>query len=154
MTAFFDSSVLIAVLKDTDVHHAWSVAQLERCQAEGPVIIAEIAYCELSYDMASAEQVDQVVASLALERLPQTSASLFRAAKAFRQYKEENRGPKLSVLPDFLIGALAEVSRAPLVTANAQDFSGYFPNLTLVTPPKAKKAQKSADPARRQAPHR
>jgi predicted nucleic acid-binding protein len=146
MTAFFDSSVLIAVLKDTEVHHVWSVKQLEAYKAKGPVIIAEIVYCELAYDMPSQKDVDAVVESLALERLPQTSASLFRASKAYRQYKETNAGTKLNVLPDFLIGALAEVSGAPLVTANAKDFTGYFPDLTLVAPPKTKKAIKAAVP--------
>ena len=40
MTAFFDSSVLIAVLKDTDVHHTWSVAQIGRCKKhrKGPLL--------------------------------------------------------------------------------------------------------------------
>lgn len=140
MTAFFDSSVLFAVLKDTDAHHAWSVTQLDAYKAQGPVIIAEIVYCELSYDMRSHKDVDAVVERLALERLPQTSKSLFRASKAFRRYKEENKGKKTNVLPDFLIGALAEVSGAPLITANAKHFRGYFPNLKLVAPPKASPA--------------
>ncbi len=146
MTAFFDSSVLFAVLKDTEVHHAWSVEQLEAFKAQGPVIIAEIAYCELAYDMETQDDVDAVVERLALERLPQTSASLFRAAKAYRQYRKKNKGPKLNVLPDFLIGALAEVSGAPLVTANANDISGYFPKLSVVAPPEAKKARAAVDP--------
>jgi predicted nucleic acid-binding protein len=144
MTAFFDSSVLIAVLKDNEEHHAWSVEQLKVYQEQGPVIIAEIVYCELSYDMASQEDVDAVVERLALERLPQTSASLFRASKAYRRYREENAGLKLNVLADFLIGALAEVSGAPLVTANAKHFKGYFPDLTLVAPPKTTKAGRAS----------
>jgi predicted nucleic acid-binding protein len=38
------------------------------------------------------------------------------------------------VLPDFLIGAAAEVADAPLVTANAKDFRTYFPGVTLIQP--------------------
>ena len=106
-------------------HHAWSVAQLLTHKAQGPVVIAEIVYCELSYDMATQQEVDAAVDSLSLELLPQDRASLFRASKAFRRYRD-NGGAKTVVLPDFLIGALAETMGAPLVTANAKDFRNSF----------------------------
>ena len=38
MTTFFDTSVLFSVLNDHETHHAWSVAQLQAWQAQGPIV--------------------------------------------------------------------------------------------------------------------
>jgi hypothetical protein len=62
-----------------------------------------------------------------------TDDALFRAAEAFRQYKE-NGGQKKRVMPDFMIGAAADIANAPLLTANAGDFDGFFPALQLIAP--------------------
>ncbi|HEX8165325.1 MAG TPA: PIN domain-containing protein [Beijerinckiaceae bacterium] len=133
MTTFFDTSVLFAVLNDKEPYHTWSVSQLTTCKANGPVIITDIVYCELSVGMANQTEVDAAISTLALERYPGTDAMLFRAGKAFQQYRK-NKGPKTNVLPDFLIGAAAEVAGAPLVTANAKDFKTYFPGVMLIQP--------------------
>jgi len=54
----------------------------------------------------------------------------------FKEYRSRTKGKqKSSVLPDFFIGAIAEVN-APLMTDNARDFVSYFPDVELVTPPK------------------
>jgi predicted nucleic acid-binding protein len=45
-----------------------------------------------------------------------------------------NKGPKLGVLPDFLVGALAEVAKIPLMTANPGDFANYFPKMKVICP--------------------
>ena len=46
---------------------------------------------------------------------------------AYKDYLRRG-GNKTNVLPDFLIGAIAEVAEAPLITANQKDFLGYFPS--------------------------
>jgi len=79
-------------------------------------------------------QMDEAVASLGLDRLPCSDAALFRAGIAFRKYKNENKGPKLGVLPDFLIGSVAEAAGLPLLTTNPKDFAGYFPDLEIIRP--------------------
>ncbi|HEX3888870.1 MAG TPA: PIN domain-containing protein [Phenylobacterium sp.] len=133
MTTFLDTNILIALLNNQEQHHAWCVAQLGACKLNGPALISDIVYCEFSAGMASQAHVDAAIAQFALERMPSDDATLFRAGTAFRQYKA-NKGTKTNVLPDFLIGAIAEVAGAPLITANAKDFTGYFPTLQLIAP--------------------
>jgi predicted nucleic acid-binding protein len=87
----------------------------------------------MAVGMTSQEEVDAAVAKFALERLSSSDQVLFRAASAFKRYKE-NGGPKERVLPDFLVGAIADVANAPLITANAKDFRTYFPDLKLICP--------------------
>jgi predicted nucleic acid-binding protein len=134
MTTFLDTNVLIYLLDPGAEFHTWSVQELQSCKASGPAVISDIVYCEFSFGMATQNDVDAVVSQFGLERLRADDAALFRAGQAFAQYKSRC-GNKTNVLPDFLIGALAEVAGAPLVTANHKDFVGYFPNLKVISPP-------------------
>ena len=135
MTTFLDTNVVIALLDTSNTHHAWSVSEVMRRKAEGPAIISDIVYCEVSVGMKDQVEVDAAIASLGLERMPESDAVLFRAGKAFKHYRDVNKGTKLGVMPDFLIGAMAEVASAPLLTANPKDFVGYFPDVEIKRPP-------------------
>jgi predicted nucleic acid-binding protein len=133
MTSFLDTNVLIALLNQNEQHHAWSLNQFQARKSNGPVIISDIVYCEFSIGMATQAHVDAAISNFGLERLRGSDAALFRAGVAFKLYKSRN-GSKTNVLPDFLIGAIAEVAGAPLVTINRKDYVGYFPAVQLITP--------------------
>ena len=133
MTAFLDTNILIYLLDPQAQFHTWSVEQLQSCKANGPAVVSDIVYCEFSVGMATQTDVDAAVSQFGLERLRASDAALFRAGQAFAEYQSRG-GNKTNVLPDFLIGALAEVAGAPLVTANHKDFVGYFPNLQVISP--------------------
>jgi predicted nucleic acid-binding protein len=122
-----------AMAEDTAHLYLW-VDELDKAKANGPVVVPDIAYCEFSIGMPSKAATDEAIQSLALERLPCSDESFFRAGRAYRKYKDENSGMKANVLPDFLIGAQAETAEAPLLTANSKDFLGYFAKLVLVSP--------------------
>ena len=134
MTVFLDTSVLIALLDEDDNNHDWSVSQLVLGKSDGPAIISDIVYCEASVGFDYQEEVDNAVATLGLERMRCRDDALFRAGKAFLKYRKENAGPKSGVLPDFIIGAIAEAENAPLITLNQKDFAGYFPDIELICP--------------------
>ena len=46
-------------------------------------------------------------------------------------------GLRTGVLPDFFIGAHAEVERLPLLTRDARRYRTYFPNVALIAPDSA-----------------
>lgn len=141
MTTLFDTSALIAVLKPSDVHHQWSVEQLEARKAAGPILIIDIIYSELSVSMTKTE-IETAIVQLAVDRLPSDDEALFRAGKAFLLYKDRD-GTKTNVLPDFLIGAAADAAGIPLVTTNPKDFVGYFPRVKVINPAKLPKKPKT-----------
>lgn len=138
MTTFLDTSALLSAMNNAEVHHAWSVAQIEARRAEGPIVIADMVYSELAASMASREHTDAAIAEWALERLRGSDDALFMAGQAYKAYRKKKRAPdelpKTNVLPDFLIGALAQVEGAPLVTTNQDDFHKYFPDLEIISP--------------------
>ena len=134
MTTFFDTSALIALVKDTEKHHRWSRQQFEVGKSRGPIVISPIVFSEYCVCMDSLEHVQQSLLSLGIESIAESDAALFRASRAYMQYKDINKGPKLSLLPDFLIGAAAETLGRPLVTTNARHFQNYFQGLQLIHP--------------------
>ena len=59
--------------------------------------------------------------------------ALFRAGKAFREYRRRG-GARTGVLPDFFIGAHAEVAGLRLLTRDGGRYRSYFPDVDLIAP--------------------
>lgn len=134
MTTFVDTNVLISITNSADTNHKWSIEQLNECRSKGPAVICDMVYCEFSIGMSNRQAVDTAVSKLALERFGRSSDEmLIRAGQAYKQYKA-NKGGKNNVLPDFLIGAVAEIVGAPLLTADTDNYKTYFPSVTLISP--------------------
>ncbi len=68
---------------------------------------------------------------MAVSAIPR--AALFRAGKAFRDYRRWGGG-HTGVLPDFFIGAHAEVAGLRLLTRDASRYRSYFPEVALIAP--------------------
>jgi predicted nucleic acid-binding protein len=90
-------------------------------------------YAELSITYQTSAQLDQILNLLGIERaeLPWEAAHL--AGQAFIQYKRRG-GNKTSPLPDFYIGAHAQVAGFTLLTRDVNRFRTYFPSVCLLTP--------------------
>jgi hypothetical protein len=135
MTTFVDSSILFdLVSEEQNDLTAWGAEQLALAKGTGPVFVSDIVYSEFSYSMENVAAVDEAISSLALARCGFTNDALFRAAKAFRQYRETTPGNKTNVLPDFLIGALASAEGHPLLTRDPGRVRTYFPDVELIAP--------------------
>lgn len=133
MTTFIDTSVLIPLFATGSEHHNWCREQVERAAAIGPVIVSDIVYAEVSVGMKDQAETDIAISSFHLSRSGYSNEVLFRAGRAFLAYKA-NKGPKDSLLPDFLIGALAEIESEPLLTRDPDKVSTYFPTVQLIKP--------------------
>jgi predicted nucleic acid-binding protein len=131
MTTFIDTSVLIPLISEDSEHHQWCRDQIEA--ASPPLVVSDIVYAELSVGLETKEEVDAVIESFSFSRSSYTDEVLFRAGKAFLAYKN-NDGPKDSLFPDFLIGALAEIEGEPLLTRDTGKVSTYFPTVALIHP--------------------
>lgn len=128
-----DANVLLD-LATGDPHWAeWSIAALEAAQLQGPLVINDTIYAEISARYDRIEDVDAFLAAAGVEHAAMPRAALFMAAKAFLLYKKSG-GTRTGVLPDFFIGAHAAVAGMPLLTRDATRFRTYFPTVDLITP--------------------
>jgi predicted nucleic acid-binding protein len=128
-----DTNVLLDVLSNDPRWSEWSLRQLARRAALGPVIVNEIVYAEMSARMESQSQVERALADLdaSFDRVP--TRALFLAGKSYSRYRASG-GVRTGVLPDFFIGAHAQVLGCSLLTRDVRRYRTYFPDVELIAP--------------------
>jgi hypothetical protein len=129
----FDTNVLLDIATADPVWLSWSENQFRTTAAQGPVLINAIIYAELAPAFASAADLDRWLDPAIFQRLPLPYSAGWLAAQAFVKYRRGG-GVRTSPLPDFYIGAHAEVENRTLITRDAIRYRTYFPNITLVAP--------------------
>jgi predicted nucleic acid-binding protein len=130
----FDTNVLLDIATADLVWLAWSEKEFRIAAAQGPVIINPIIYAELAPAFSTAADLDRWLDSAIFQRRPLPFAAGWSAAQAFLKYRRSG-GVKTSPLPDFFIGAHAEIEGLTLVTRDAARYQTYFPNVKLISPP-------------------
>ena len=128
-----DTNVLVDVLANNAKWVAWSADALDTCASHGPILVNEIVYAELAVKSESKSELDSGLNGLGIqfERTPQEA--LYLAGKVFGRYRSAG-GTRAAVLPDFFIGAHAQIARLAILTRDRRRYSTYFPDLTLITP--------------------
>ena len=72
-----DTNVLLDLATDDPQFADWSIAQLEAASLNGPLLINDVIYAELSVRYASKEQLDAFVSGIGLKHDPIPDAALF-----------------------------------------------------------------------------
>jgi predicted nucleic acid-binding protein len=128
-----DSNVLLDIFTRTPNWWEWAVIQLEEAVLHGPLLINDVIYAETSVRFHSIDDFDAALAKAGVAVAPVPHLALFLAGKAFAQYRSAG-GILTGVLPDFFIGAHADVERLPLLTRDARRYRRYFPTVALIAP--------------------
>jgi hypothetical protein len=133
MPTLVDSNVLLDILTDHPQWSRWSADALAS-QAEHELLaINQIIYAEVSIAFARVEDLDAALPASSFHRITLPWEAGFLAGKCFLAYRKRG-GVRLSVLPDFYIGAHASVSGMTLLTRDAKRYRTYFPKLRLIAP--------------------
>jgi len=133
MSTLIDTNTLIYLLDVNSPQYQSCLQKFEEAQANGQVIISDVVYSEFSMGMPDKPSTDQAIATLSVSRLAYSDDVLFRAGRAFLQYKA-NGGQRTNVLPDFFIGAQAETTGIPLITSDSTRMKTYFPAAKIIEP--------------------
>ncbi len=131
--ALVDTNVLLDIATNDPVWFEWSRGMIAKLADGGSLIIDDVVYAELSPRFPSRESLDDFVAKAALDRRRTPADGLFRAGRAFLDYRTRG-GSKTNVLPDFFVGAHAAVTGLPLLTRDVARYRTYFPQITLIAP--------------------
>jgi predicted nucleic acid-binding protein len=133
VTTLVDSNVLLDVITEDDKWLDWSIEALDRRAAEGKLYISDVVYAELAVKKDSEAVLDEALAILRVTLSPMPKSALFLAGKVFGRYRRAG-GPRTSNLPDFFIGAHAQVAGLPILTRDVQRYRRYFPKVELIAP--------------------
>ena len=129
----FDTNVLLDIATADPVWLPWSEQEFRDAAAQGPILINPIIYAELAPAFATATDLSRWLDPVIFRRLPLPYAAGWVAAQAFLRYRRSG-GAKTLPLPDFYIGAHAEVEGHTLVTRDAARYRTYFPSVPLIAP--------------------
>lgn len=128
-----DANVLIDVFTDDPGWRVWSAEALRRAALQEELAINPIIYAEIAAGFGQEAQLERALKLWPLVRLELPYAAGFLAAQAFVRYRREG-GTRRAPLPDFYIGAHAQVQGLGLLTRDATRFRSYFPELRLMSP--------------------
>lgn len=133
MGTMLDSNVLLDIITADAKWLDWSSEQFREAAREEAILINPVIYSELAPAFESQGALDRWLKPSLFRRLPLPYEAAFRASVAFRDYRERG-GTKTVALPDFYIGAQAEVEGLTLVTRDAARYRTYFPKVELIVP--------------------
>ncbi len=132
-TFLIDSNVLIDVIHDDPKWAEWSAGMIGKCLERGRLAINPLIYAEVSAYFNSDRDADAVLPARLYERLELPYAAARGAATAFQKYRKAG-GTRPSLLPDFYIGAHAQLLDCTLVSRDRARYKTYFPKLKLISP--------------------
>lgn len=136
-SACLDTSALIALLNDAEAAHTAVLREFQKYKTSGMVFITEVVFAEASAGMSSAEELRLALDELGISDLAANDEGLFSAGQVFKDYRRsKGTGKKDGVLPDFMIGAVAEAKGVALITLNDRDFVNKFSGLAVINPVK------------------
>ena len=133
MTTLVDANVLLDVFTADPRWVDWSKSHLRSALAAGEVAVNPIIYAEVSLAFAHEQELDAELRRLGIAKLPLPYGAAFPAARAFARYRK-NGGERRSPLPDFYIGAHAQVDGLRLLTRDARRYRSYFPEADISAP--------------------
>ena len=97
------------------------------------MFINPIIYAELAPAFASASELDRWLDPGVFRRAALPYEAGWLAAQAFLKYRRGG-GARSAPLPDFYIGAHAQVEKLTLITRDAARYRTYFPDAVLIAP--------------------
>lgn len=136
-----DTNVVIDARDASQPDHKWAVKQLEEAAASEGGGINTVTLAELCAGSPKPDDIVPEIKKLGLKIFDLPAAVATPCGKAYRRYLTTRRAsgggaaPK-TPLPDFFIGAHAEIMGWKLATRDSERIARYFPAVGLVTPEK------------------
>jgi predicted nucleic acid-binding protein len=135
-----DTMVIVYARTPSSRFHAWAVEQISQAVVGDGAALNAASLAELcAEDGVEASAVVGAVNAFGVHVLDVPAAAAERCGEAYRNYRRKRKAesqkdaPRMP-LPDFFIGAQAELMNWELVTNDPQRIRNYFPTVRLITP--------------------
>ena len=134
-----DTNVIIDALDSHSTHQAWAEKQIVKALSGEGAAVSAVTVAELCAGDRNPQHVESDLRNWGVQILDVPAATAAICGKAYRRYALARRAsgggvaPKMP-LPDFFIGAHAQMTGWKLATRDADRISQYFPSAILLTP--------------------
>ena len=133
MITALDTNVLLDILAPDAEFCDVSARALERVADEGSLVICVVVYAELCAHFRTQRQCDEFIEENDIRLEPLDRATCFLASRTWRSYRAQG-GKRTRILPDFLIGAHAQLQASRLLSRDRGFYREMFPSLRLIDP--------------------
>jgi predicted nucleic acid-binding protein len=134
-----DTNLLIYASDERSLQYKWARRTIADAVVGEGAAVSAISLAELCVGDAEPEQVADRIRSWGVEVLDVPAAAAEVSARAYKAYRRRRKADSgkdspLVPLPDFFIGAHAQIMGWTLATADEARFKTYFPKVVLNTP--------------------
>jgi hypothetical protein len=133
MITAIDSNVLLDVLIPNEACADAATASIEDAASHGSLVVNDIVYAEVCIQFGTQRECDNFFESNEIRVEPLNRSAHFLASRIWREYRARG-GKRGRILPDFLIGAHAQVQANRLISRDRGFYRTLFPKLKLVDP--------------------
>jgi hypothetical protein len=126
-----DSSVLLDVLTDDPAHRGPSLRALQAARQMGPLLVCPVVWAEVGAFFADPASMSAAFeeAGLVFDPFDRQCAEL--AGRTWREYRRRG-GTRAHLVPDFLVGAHAQLKGGRLLTRDRGFYRRFFASLLVV----------------------
>lgn len=132
MITAVDTSVLIAIAKAESDARKWT-NRLVEAQNEGDLVICDVVAAEYFAILMDQEKFHESLSRLGIVFKPTSLESAQLAGRLFREYRRQG-GPREHLIPDFLVGAHAQIQANRIAAIDRGYLRSYFPRLKILKP--------------------
>ncbi len=134
-----DTNVLIYASTQDSPFEAWSKQIIADAVVTKGAAVNAISLAEICVGENEPENVANTIRSWGINILDIPAAAAEISAMAYRDYRQRRyshsaKDSPVTPLPDFFIGAHAQIMNWSLATADLGRFKTYFPSVALITP--------------------
>jgi predicted nucleic acid-binding protein len=132
MRTAIDTSVLIQIQRHQFEWDRWRDL-LDRAAQEGQLLVCPVVFAECAPGYPSAEVALREFDSIQVRFDSLSPESCHLAGETFVRYRRQG-GPRVHLIPDFLIAAHAAMQADRIAAIDRGYFRAYFPDLAMVAP--------------------
>ena len=133
MISSIDSSVLLDVFANDQLHVRNSLSALRRAATEGELIACEIVWSEVAAFFPSGTDARDALQKIGVQYVPMDLGAALAAGEMWREYRRKG-GRRTRIISDFLIGAHAANHADRLITRDRGFYRSYFRGLMILDP--------------------
>ena len=134
-----DTNVLLYAAESGSPYRDWARETIARAISTEGAAINAVCLAEICVGETEPTTAAERIRSWGVEILDVPAAAADICAAAYRRYRgrrqrQSGKDSPRTPLPDFFIGAHAELMSWPLATVDTSRFAAYFPSVQLLTP--------------------
>lgn len=133
MITAVDSSVLLDVILDDPKQGPASLAALKDARRGGALVICPVVWAEVRAALRNPETIEGVLGAAGIAFDPFDQECADRAGDHWRDYRRAG-GKRTALVPDFLVGAHAELRAARLLSRDRGFLRRHFADLEVIDP--------------------